>query len=103
MTPNVVNTKKGKAVNAETDTKETIDLNVPFSKYEKAIQELKQIVSDNSDYVGKKFVREARKMHKGELASRSIHGEATPKDAKSLIEEGIPVLPLPWSSISNTN
>ncbi len=34
-------------------------------------------------------------MHLGESEKRSIHGQATLQEAKSLIEDGIPVAPLP--------
>ena len=50
---------------------------------------------EKSDYVGKKFAGEARAMHEGETEKRSIHGETTMEDAKSLIDDGVPVSPLP--------
>src|SRR5436190_480237 len=39
--------------------------------------------------------RLARKMHYGEVEHRSIYGEASPKDAKELHDEGIEFHPLP--------
>ncbi len=51
---------------------------------------------DGSDYVGGRFADEARAIHLGETEQRSIHGEATPVEAKSLIEDGISVAPLPF-------
>ena len=53
-------------------------------------------VEENSDYVGKDFATEARAMHLGETPERSIYGEARLEEAKELIEEGIPVAPLPF-------
>lgn len=50
---------------------------------------------EKSDYVGKDFAREARAMHDGEKDSRSIHGETTIEDARDLIDDGVPVAPLP--------
>ncbi len=35
-------------------------------------------------------------MHVGETDSRAIHGHATPDEARALIEEGVPVTPLPF-------
>jgi hypothetical protein len=35
-------------------------------------------------------------MHAGEAPERSIYGEAKPDEAKALIEDGIPVAPLPF-------
>ena len=48
-----------------------------------------------SDYVGKRFAEEARAIHEGESEDRRIHGQATLEEAKALIEDGIPVAPLP--------
>ena len=56
---------------------------------------LREHLKANADDVGDRFAEEARKMHDGEAEERSIYGEATADEAKSLYEEGIPVLPLP--------
>ncbi len=49
----------------------------------------------SSDYVGDRFAAEARAIHDtGE--TRRIHGEATIDEVKSLREDGIPLLPLPF-------
>ena len=42
------------------------------------------------------MLREARRIHEGEAPARSIIGEARPSEARALIEDGIPVAPLPW-------
>jgi hypothetical protein len=59
------------------------------------LKELREHLVKNADYVGKRFPEEARKMHYGEIEHRSIYGEASPDDAKSLHEEGIEFHPLP--------
>lgn len=59
------------------------------------LKELREHLTKNSDNVGTKFPEEARKMHYGETEHRSIYGEASPKDAKELLEEGIEFHPLP--------
>jgi len=59
------------------------------------LKELREHLTKNSDYVGKKFPEEARKMHYGEIDHRSIYGEASLKDAEELHEEGIEFHPLP--------
>ena len=51
---------------------------------------------ETSDYVGERFPDEARAIHLGETEARAIHGKATRADAKSLIEDGIPVSALPF-------
>jgi hypothetical protein len=58
---------------------------------------LRQEVEKNSDYVGDKFATEARAIHDGEAPKRSIWGEATRGDAKKLVDDGIPVAPLPFT------
>jgi hypothetical protein len=59
------------------------------------LKELREHLTKNADNVGPKFPEEARKMHYGEIEHRSIYGEASPKDAKDLAEEGIEFHPLP--------
>jgi hypothetical protein len=61
----------------------------------KKLKELREHLTRNADYVGRKFPEEARKMHYGEIEHRSIYGEASPDDAKELHEEGIEFHPLP--------
>jgi len=56
---------------------------------------MRKYVEANADYVGPKFPEEARKIHYGETEERHIYGEATLKEAKELIEEGVDVAPLP--------
>lgn len=56
---------------------------------------LQRAFEANSDYVGDRFAEEARAIHAaGE--TRSVHGEATPEEAKALQDDGIPLLPLPF-------
>ena len=50
---------------------------------------------ENSEWVGDKFAEEARSIHLGESRARAVHGNATAADAKSLIDDGVPVAPLP--------
>lgn len=45
--------------------------------------------------VGQNFADEARRMHRGETAERSIKGQASAAEAERLLDEGIPVLALP--------
>ncbi|MFL5260637.1 MAG: DUF1178 family protein [Hyphomicrobiales bacterium] len=61
----------------------------------KMMRELRQSVEANAEYVGDKFADEARRIHYEETEKRGIYGEATLEDAKSLVEEGIEVHPLP--------
>lgn len=70
-------------------------LATPATPTERALTKLRQYLSENSDYVGRRFPEEARRMHLGEADARSIWGEATSEEARALAEEGVPVAPLP--------
>ena len=59
------------------------------------LKELRDHIVKNADNVGERFANEARAMHYGDKEHRPIYGEASPEDAKSLIDEGIEVSPLP--------
>lgn len=68
-----------------------------------AIAALRAHVEATSDYVGVNFVSEVRRMHEGLAPERSVWGEARLDEARALIEEGIPVAPLPFLPRSRTN
>lgn len=78
-------------------------LTAPQNDVEAALAELRRQVEDNSDYVGLNFAAEARRMHEGEIAPRSIYGEARPEEARALIEDGVPVAPLPFTPKRQAN
>jgi hypothetical protein len=59
------------------------------------LKELRDHLIKNAENVGGKFPEEARKMHYGEVEHRSIYGEASPQDAKEMLDEGIEFHPLP--------
>ena len=63
---------------------------------EQVLEKLRAHVEKNSDYVGMSFAAEARAMHEGSKPERAIYGEAKPEEARKLLEEGIPVTPLPF-------
>jgi hypothetical protein len=52
---------------------------------------------EQADDVGTRFAEEARKIHEGLVPERPIYGQASIGDARALIEEGVPVLPVPPS------
>lgn len=49
----------------------------------------------SSTWVGSAFPEKARAMHTGEVAQATIHGQATLAEAKALVDDGVPVAPLP--------
>lgn len=60
-------------------------------------------VEETSDYVGMEFATEARAIHDGLAPERPIWGEAKPDEARALIEDGVPVAPLPFIPRARTN
>lgn len=65
----------------------------------KAFAEMAKAVRDHVEsthqYVGEKFADTARAMFYGEQEKRPVWGETTLDQAKELVEEGVPALPLP--------
>jgi len=78
-------------------------LQAPASAAEEALMRLRRHVEENSDYVGLGFAAEARAMHEGEKPNRAIHGEARADEARKLIEDGVPVAPLPFMPRQRSN
>lgn len=70
---------------------------------EQALAALRAHIESHSDYVGKRFAQEARAMHTGDAPERPIWGEARGDEAKALIEDGIPVAPLPFTPTRKSN
>lgn len=75
---------------------ETGALRRPASEVEAALAEMRRQVEENSEYVGVNFVTEARAMHEGDVPERPIYGEARIEEARALIEDGVPIAPLPF-------
>lgn len=75
----------------------------PAPELEQKLRELRAHIETHSDYVGDRFAAEARAMYLGEVPDRPIHGEARLTEARALLEEGIPVLPLPFVPTRNSN
>ncbi|MDF0600413.1 DUF1178 family protein [Psychromarinibacter sp. C21-152] len=109
MTPGVRTARKAAAppAPAEEKTAQTAPaerpLAAPSSELEAKLAELRRHVEKTSDYVGLGFAAEARRMHDGEIPHRSIYGEAKPDEARKLIEDGVPVAPLPFRPTRKSN
>lgn len=78
-------------------------LSEPQGEVEAALAELRRQIEANSEYVGLGFAAEARAIHEGEAPARAIHGEARAEEAKKLLEDGVPVAPLPFLPNRRTN
>ncbi|MDB5452171.1 MAG: hypothetical protein JWO33_749 [Caulobacteraceae bacterium] len=60
-----------------------------------AMTRVRQHVEANFDDVGDSFAKEARDIHEGRSEERGIYGQATQKDVRALLEDGVPIAPLP--------
>ena len=78
-------------------------MKAPASAIEEKIAALRRQIEENSEYVGLNFAAEARRIHSGDAPERSIHGEAKPDEARQMIEDGLPVAPLPFLPARKVN
>ena len=60
-----------------------------------AMGRIRRHVEENFDDVGDTFAKEARAIHEGRSEERGIYGQATSKEVRELIGDGVPVDPLP--------
>jgi hypothetical protein len=60
-----------------------------------ALGRVRRHVEEHFDDVGDAFAREARAIHEGKSEDRGIYGQATPAEVKALVDDGVPVAPLP--------
>lgn len=93
---NSVRIEKAIMAPAVSGTKKTVHSKTPSAQQMRQFATgIRKYVQENADYVGADFAEQARKIHYGEQPNRHIYGEATPKEAQELIEEGVDVAPLP--------
>jgi hypothetical protein len=60
-----------------------------------AMGKLRRHVEETFDDVGDAFAKEARDIHEGRAEQRGIYGQATPTEVRDLVEDGVPVAPMP--------
>lgn len=92
----------GRKGNQQSETLPAISGPEPVAETEKlkamveALAQAQREALKNSTWVGARFADEARAIHLGESDLENIHGQATLDEARALIEEGVPVAPLPF-------
>lgn len=59
------------------------------------LRALRAEIAEKTEDVGRRFPEEARRMHAGDAPERAIRGEASRDEARALLEEGVPILPVP--------
>jgi hypothetical protein len=67
-----------------------------------AMGAIRRHVEENFDDVGDTFAKEARAIHEGRSEDRGIYGQATSKEVRDLVEDGVPVAPLPPEPVKKT-
>jgi hypothetical protein len=67
----------------------------PVAETVAQLAELQAELLRDSCWVGDRFADTARAMHSGEIDSSPVHGEATLEQARSLLDDEVPVVPLP--------
>ena len=60
-----------------------------------AMGRVRRHVEENFDDVGDAFATEARAIHEGRSEDRGIYGQATSQEVRDLVEDGVPIAPLP--------
>ena len=105
MTPNLGRSVRNSAsdsppepalADTTTDTPAPVAMMTPQERVLRSkLKELREHLVKNAENVGHRFPEEARKMHYGEIEHRSIYGEASPTEARKLLDEGIEFHPLP--------
>ncbi|WP_423142507.1 DUF1178 family protein [Parablastomonas sp. CN1-191] len=68
----------------------------PRAEEIRALAAMQASVLKGSRWVGGDFADVSRAMHYGEREAEVVHGEATPREARDLLEEGVTVMPLPF-------
>ena len=96
MTPAVAGTKRNRQESAPGQNGPTQAMMM------EAMSKIRQHVEENFDDVGDTFAKEARAIHEGKSEVRGIYGEATPKEVRELVEDGVPVAPLPPEPLKKT-
>jgi hypothetical protein len=105
MAPSVVSSRSRAVAPVESPPLSSVEAKLPVATDDMSLslpepikamlEDMKAKIEKTYDYVGDTFAREVRAMHEGETDERPIYGEATPSEVRALIEDDIPVAPLP--------
>jgi hypothetical protein len=106
MAPSVVASRKRRAPAPEKQAPEAdapvAEITQPATLLDEREKKLREMlralhreITEKADNVGRAFALEARRIHEGEAPPRSIYGEASRDEVKALVEDGVPLMPLP--------
>lgn len=74
----------------------------PAAEVQTRLAAYRKKVEAEATYVGGRFAEEARAIH-GTDADRAIYGEANGAEVRALLEDGIPIAPLPFRPRAKSN
>ena len=90
MAPAVANAKKA------VETKQNVAMiGEDSADLRRMARELHTKLVDATVDVGEEFPVEARRIHDGDAPQRAIRGQASPEEARALVEDGVSILPMP--------
>ncbi len=95
MAPSVATSERREAAAEPAPRAQVAMAGAEAQEMRRLLKQLRDHVKANADDVGADFPELARKMHFDEIEKRSIYGEASLEEAKSLIDDGVDVHPLP--------
>ena len=95
MAPRLARTDKAPRSKPGDDKAPVAMMSPEEAEFRTKLRELRDHVTKNAENVGEKFPELARKMHNEEIERRSIYGEASAEDVKSLLEDEVKIHPLP--------
>lgn len=95
MAPSVARRDRGAAEAGEARPAAVALLDEKQSRLRALLREARREMIASSEDVGDRFVEEARAIHEGLAPAKAIRGEAKPEEARALIEDGVPILPIP--------
>ena len=95
MSPRLARTDKGERVKRPEEKAPVAMMSPEESEFRQKLKELRDHVTKNAENVGEKFPELARQMHNEEIERRSIYGEASAEEVKSLLDEEVDIHPLP--------
>jgi hypothetical protein len=95
MAPRLKRTDKAPRARPAEDKAPVAMMSPQEAEFRQKLRELRDHVTKNAENVGEKFPDLARKMHNEEIERRSIYGEASAEEVKSLIEDEVDIHPLP--------
>lgn len=95
MAPRLARTDKGERAKPAQEKAPVAMMSPEEAEFRQKLRELKDHVTKNAENVGEKFPELARKMHNEEIERRSIYGEASPEEVKSLLDDEVDIHPLP--------